>query len=55
MRLKTKERLKTLAVVVAILSLVSIASEMDYQDAVAQHAVNCSSSTYTYDNKGECE
>ena len=37
-----------------VLSLMSIANEMDYQDAVDQHEINCASATYVNDNDIEC-
>lgn len=32
-----------------------VVGTMDYNDAVAQHEVNCSSATYSSDNNLECE
>ena len=50
----TKERLKELAVVTFIVTLILIAGRMGYQDDVAQHESNCASATYVNDNNEYC-
>jgi len=47
-------KLQSWAIAIIILSAYSVAGEMDYQDAVAQHAKNCESAIYINDNNLDC-
>lgn len=52
---KNNDRPTGWLVVALILIAFCITGTMDYNDAVAQHSVNCESATYAHDNKSICE
>ncbi len=50
-----KTQFKKILVCTFLFAAFSLVGEMDYQDAVAQHKVNCDSASYVNDNYMESE